>query len=88
MSDSSFSKIKASTVKWIEIVLIIAGFIYGFAIVKSQVDSNTDTNERQDIELKIHKEKANDTFVRKDVAAQRYQNLIDKLDALKESQDN
>lgn len=75
-------KLNSGTWRIIEIVIVIAGLIWAAAFLRSDVNTNTKWNERQDSQIETHKERARQTYVRKDIAQQRYENLIEKLDRL------
>lgn len=68
--------------RFIEITIVLGTLIWAAAFLRADVNNNTQWNERQDSTIESHKERARGTYVRQDVAAQRYQNLVDKLEAM------
>jgi uncharacterized membrane protein len=66
-----------------QIFILISTIIYVFAIMRTQVESNQKNIEFQQEQIQQSRDRADDTFVRKDVFNQQYRSIIEKLDELK-----
>jgi len=72
----------------IELLILVATIIWLVAFLRADINNNTRWNARQDESIQEYQDRVRSTYVRKDVAQQRYQNLMDKLEEMNEKLDH
>ncbi|MDZ7658080.1 hypothetical protein [Fodinibius sp.] len=68
--------------RFVEIIIVLGTLIWTAAFLRSDINNNTKWNKRQDNQIDTYQERVRGTYVRQDVAQQRYKNLIDKLEMI------
>lgn len=86
MSDF-FNNISSTVWNFVQLLVVTVGVVWLVAFIRADVDANSKWNERQDSQINSHVKNARQTYQRKDLSQEQYQNTKEQLDRIESKLD-